>query len=747
MSVIRTDATKIEGVSLNDTARSTSDTSWQNRSTPPDEFFYLRENRQITGNGVSSGTGGGSSGGPKTNPLHKYATYSWSWSLNVLTHDQTNNPEALMKGRLFRAGITVAEDYGGSDYHFENVAVKSIVGMNPNTRTATALSFTFDIVEPYSMGGFLEDLDAAARRQGFANYFDAGIMLACKFDGYDDSGSYSSEGPYNWIVKLASAKFKVTEAGSVYNCVAIAWNDQAFADKVCDTKSQATISGRTVQEILSTGENSLENMLNQQEIKQVEKGVQKEADQYHIVFPATTTSAEEQSILGTGSGGLADKPVDWNVLWESVKGTGSAGDEGKNKWDNWQADTKTYQLGASKVANSISPSIVSFYKTNVNEIGKSPLKKQPEDPDIATNTAYDNAQSEFDVQVLDPSNSRLPLDVQSIPVTAGQKIETIIEEIIIASEYGREGGVWKDADGDNKITWFKIQPFVLATQGPKESEAGRSGKVYIYRVVPYKAALNRFSAPGTKGKGGGSPTRIYDYIYTGKNNDILSLDLVFNAAFLVPIGRDLGQHEKTRLEGISRGQTDTDPEIVPTMNSGSPPSSTDEQFSVEKTGTPTARSTGSQLPQHPESAANKFWHETLMNSPADLLSIKMKIAGDPYYLSNTGCGNFIDSGSGNETSLGLMEYVQSEADIRINFETPYDAGVPWYKMEKYKFTGMYQVLTVDSKFDKSEGFTQTLNCIRHRQQGAGTSSQLLKEGNIGNSVTLVEPGSSMRGTM
>ena len=749
MPIIRTDASRSSGgESTSELARTTTDDSyrvWRNES--PDDFFYLRENRQFTGQGVGAGLSSSESSGPKKNPLHKYATYSWMWSLNVLTQDQTNNPESLCKGRAFRAGITVAEDYGSTDYHFENVQIKSIVGMNPGTRSATALTFKFDIVEPYSMGGFLEDLDDAARRQGFANYADAGMMLACKFDGYLDDGSYSQEGPYNFIVKLISAKFTVTEAGSLYKCYAIAWNDQAFSEEISSVKTQGTISGRTVQEILSTGEQSLQSILNQQENEAVETGAQKEADQYYIVFPETTTSAEEQAILGTGSAGLVDNPVDWNQLWESVKGTGSEGDEGQNDWDNWQADTKKYSLGTTKSAHSIGTEIFNFYKSNLNEIGKSELKKQPEDTSVNVNTNYDNYLSEDYRQIGDNKNSRVPLDLQTMGIFSGQKILNIIEEVIIASKYGREGGVWKDADGDNKITWFKVQPFVLSTSGPKEQEAGRTGKIYIYRIVPYKAALNRFSAPGTKGKGGGQPSREYNYIYTGKNNDILELDLNFNYSFYIPIGQDLGMHEKTRLEGLSRSQTDSAPESVNKMSSGRRPSSPDELTNIEKQYSAASKNKGNQLPQHPESQVNRYWHETLMNSPVDLLTIKMKIHGDPYFMTNTGCGNFIDSGQGNETSLGLMEYVQGEADILINFETPYDADIPWYKMEKYKFTGMYQVLTVDSEFTKSAGFTQTLNCLRHRQQGEGTSKQIFEEGNIGNSVTLIAPGTPNKGTM
>ena len=751
MSKIRTNANITDGAtSLDNVSRSTSGDSWRSwTASSPDEFFYLRESGNIrTSTGASSGGGGGGGGGggPSINPLHKFATYSWMWSLNVLSVEQTNNPESIFKGKMFRAGITVAEDMGGSDYHFDNVKIKSIISATKGQRGTSALTFAFDIVEPYSLGNFLKDLDSAAQRQGFKNYVEAGLMLAVKFDGWKDDGSYEQVGPYNFIVKLVRAKFTVTEAGTVYQCLAVAWNDQAFNDEVATVKSSGTISGRTVQEILSTGVNSLQAILNEQELKQVEKGVQKEADQYFIVFPKTETSAEEAAVLGTASAGLTDNPIDVQKLWESFKGTGSTGDEGQNKQDNFGGDVKTLQLGVSKSAHDLGPTIRAFYEGNVNKIGLAELKKNPEDPAIVVNTNFDNSQSADDPMVHDPKNSRVPLDVAGTQVNHSQKIVNVIEQVILASKYGREEGAWKPPDGNNKIEWFRITAFVLTTNGPKEDETGRKGKIYIYRVIPYKAAANRIASPGSKGKGGGSPARIYDYIYTGKNTDILKLDLDFNATFYVPVGHDLGQNEQSRLAGFAAGQTDMDPMTLLKYKQGSAGGDEDSLTSSQKRSDSPTRSSGGQLFQHPESALNRYWHETLMNSKVDLLKLNVVVHGDPYFLTSSGAGNFIDSGSVNETSLGQIEYIRSEADIRINFETPYDLGVPWMTTSQYKFTGMYQVLTIDSSFTKGEGFRQTLLCLRHRQQGDGTSSPLLEEGDISNSTTIADqPGTNIHG--
>lgn len=746
MGVIRTDASRSEGGESSPQA--TAGDSWRTWThETPDDFFYLRQNREFQGSGgntlPSSGGGAAASGGPKENPLHKFATYSWMWSLSVLSKPETNFPDPLI-GK-FRTGITVAEDMGKSDYHFDNVNVKSIISATTGIRGAHSLTFAFDIVEPYSMGNFLKDLDKASRAQGFRNYADAGMMLSVKFDGYDDSGSPSTVGPYNFTVKLVQAKFTVTEAGTVYKCLAVAWNDQAWNDEVATIKQNATLSGRTVEEMLFTGVNSLSAAMNNIENKETEKGAQVEGDQFYIVFPETKTSAEESSVLGVPSAGLTDLPIEVQKLWESIKGTGSAGDDGQNSLDNFESDIKAYQLGTSKSSHDLGAQIYSFYKGNMNEIGKSDIIKQPEDRESYVNTSEDNAAADEDRMRNNTKNSLLPGDSRSVQIYAGQKLINVIEEVILASKYGREYGMWKPGSGSpGKCPWFKLQCFVLATDGPKETQAGRTGKIYIYRVIPYEASMNRFAAPGSKGIGGSNPHRIYDYIYTGKNNDILDLDLDFNYSFYVPIGNDIGQLERSRVEGMPAGQTDADPEIVPVLAAGSDGGDED---GVTQTGRPIVnptKTTGSQLVQHPETQGNRNWHEILMNSKVDLLNVKMKIHGDPYYLTSSGCGNYIAQGSGNVTKDDQIEYIQSEADIQINFETPFDMGTPWYKMEQYKFTGMYQVLTIDSSFTR-EGFTQVLNCIRHRNQGGGTASAPIEEGDISNSINEAEPGTFNRG--
>jgi hypothetical protein len=742
MPTFNTDATLANGgeSTRENTDTPVNDTSWRtwvDNPLSPDEFFYLREPNRAAGAGgnknpTPNGGGTGATAGGK-NPLHKFASYSWMWSLCCLSKGQTNFPDSI-KGQ-FKAGIPVAVDMGASDYHFDSMRIQGIAAPNAHIRNTHSISFDFDIFEPYSLGNFIEDLDKAARAQGWANYSDAGWMLGLKFDGWDDQGRPGTVGPFNFVVKLINAKFKYTEGGTMYQCQAIAWNDQAWNDENATLKTNGTLVGDKLKDICFYGQNSLTALLNSQELKKQEKGLIAEGDQYYIVFPDTKTSAEEEEVLSAlSSPGAAEFAVEWLEDWDKERGIGSlaaaensTGDAQAYKaFDDWVAQNKIYNLSGNKGTNSRGPVIYNFYKDNCNKIGESTLSKTPFDRKINKMNPVRNTKTDENYYIFQNRFNLLDHDSFSIKCETGNRIIDILEELILASEYGRNEGVNGKPDENNKVNWYKIQCFVLAESSAKEPESGRTAKTYIYRVIEHKAALNRFAAPGSIGKGGGSPARIYNYIYTGLNNDVLKLDLDFNYSFFAPITSDMGHNEATAALGTPGLQHPKGPDVLMKSVIGSPPSSPDEITQTQSLPQRSKMTIGT--PKHTESIANRDWHNILMNSDVDLLNIEMDIHGDPVYLQSNGCGNYIAGSDGNLTKDGDLEYINSEADIQINFETPYDLGVPWTTPGQYRFTGFYQVVKVQSTFTKSEGFKQTLSCIRYRQQGEGTSTPMYEPG-------------------
>ena len=92
---------------------------------------------------------------------------------------------------------------------------------------------------------------------------------------------------------------------------------------------------------------------------------------------------------------------------------------------------------------------------------------------------------------------------------------------------------------------------------------GQFPKLYVFRVVPYKVHINRYMPP-TKASPGikeleKQACKQYDYIYTGKNDDVLEFNLEFDKAFftaIMPFGGENKagtKEEKSQSPGVSPG--------------------------------------------------------------------------------------------------------------------------------------------------------------------------------------------------
>jgi hypothetical protein len=114
-----------------------------------------------------------------------------------------------------------------------------------------------------------------------------------------------------------------------------------------------------------------------------------------------------------------------------------------------------------------------------------------------------------------------------------------------------------------------------------------------------------------------------------------------------------------------------------------------------------------------------------LTSGVDMIELTMDIIGDPYYIAQSGMGNYTSQAlSHNLNSDGTVNYQNGEVDIRVNFRTPldinqttglYNFGGTSASAPIIKYSGLYQLFTVKSKFNDGI-FTQTLDGIRRSGQ-------------------------------
>ena len=692
-------------------------------------------------------------GSNNKNILSKYASYNCVFTLGVLTNDEVNHPDATYRKYgpsilILRTGgtgtqqpRTLVEQSANvtGEYFIDDIEIDTIIAPNPKTKQTNATNISFRVVEPYSMGLFLQTLMIAALQGGHKNYLEAPYLLQVEFIGWDDDGN-----PLNipkskrmFPLKFGNVEFNVTQGGSEYSVTAIPWQEQAFSDAAQAVKNDVDIKGATLVELLQTGPESLATILNNRELDLVKAGSKKVGDQHIILFPTDRNSAK-QALVGTkennaGATTQSSRPDDTTQqrdlsaeqkqkLYEALNGV-----QGGNVPADFDAELSKI-LGIVVRRSKIGESIREWAEKpeNVNSIGRGKIVKS-----FLDSGKPQFGKPAFNVDKKKPGvfqrgNLTISDEGRRINFKSGARIQNIIEELILLSDFGRAfANSQPDASGFKD--WFKIEANVYNVSDPAQvAQTGKTAKVFVYKVVPYKVHISRLASPTqstpTIPKLKAQAKREYNYIYTGKNDDVISFDIAINAAFFTAIQGDFGQLGKdSKLQGtnkrVATGQQSVSGAADGNKNVAGATSKT-QQTNSTSTG-----KTGSGTEVHPETQIARSFNDAIVNSPTDLVSANVEIWGDPYYIADSGMGNYDAAEADfNSTSDGTMNHQSGEVDIIFNFRTPIDYG-PDGQMKFPQggtkpvgaFSGLYQVTTVKNKFAQNR-FTQELTTIRRRNQ-------------------------------
>ena len=716
---------------------------------------------------------GGMKGPPWENELEKFISYSTIFTLSCLTTEEINLPDFSYRKNppthvILRSGGTGSDkvktlqesNSGTVEYYIDDVEMKSLITHSRITKQSRAMRIGFKVFEPYSMGMFNETLQVAAVAAGHKNYLKAPFLLSMKFIGWDDDGrpQVAKQSERHFPIRLMSSKFSVTDQGSTYDVIATPYNHIALADKTQQVKTDVSLKGKTVQELLQTGADSLATILNTRLLKKEEAKQVPKAEKYVIMFPTKTSSLAESMLLDAteSSAGATISPSEGTVkelgeerkqeLFESIGGLLNS-----TVPADFQAKIDKL-LGITITRSEVGESIRTFAEKpeNVNPIGKSKMVKAANESGNVPCTAASTAKvkNEKDqgtgVAVICKSKVQISPDVRTFQWAPGIKIQDIIEEIVLASEWGR--GIkdrMEQPDQYNMVDWFKIDAQVYNIDDSKTVDAkGDSPKVFVYRVMPYKVSASKWAAPSKAQPDltalNKEAAKEYNYIYTGENKDILDFDIRFDAAYYVAIGAARGQNSAAEKKA---GQGEMVAGPFPYLSKSNPGDSDKISKSgsaqVDDTHTNSTGKSGGGGKEHVETQLARNFNDAVIDSPADMIQVELKIWGDPYYLADSGMGNYIAPPTAyiNMTKDGSMNYENCEVDIRLNFRTPFDYGddgfmeFPAIGQQPVKaFSGLYQVIQVASSWSGGE-FTQTLSLIRRRNQEIDMNAKGTKGGN------------------
>jgi len=182
-----------------------------------------------------------------------FTSYTQLFTLAVLTKEQYNNPATYRQDNLaylnkkfvrndkvFQAGVVfssagryddlrVSTYYGKPEYFVNNFIINSVIIPREKNGNSNAMKLMFDVVEPYSMGLFLQSLQNAADKAGYKSYLDnCPYLLKVDFQGYTDDGLASSKFSKYFPMRLIGVKMEVNDAGSTYKVEAVPYKSYRF---------------------------------------------------------------------------------------------------------------------------------------------------------------------------------------------------------------------------------------------------------------------------------------------------------------------------------------------------------------------------------------------------------------------------------------------------------------------------------------------------------------------------------------
>jgi len=667
---------------------------------------------------------------PFSNVLHSYATYNYIFTMSILDKTRIGVPARTYKkgdiGQIiFKSASGDPKNrvpigkYGSFDFFIDDVNITSQMGLDLVSGNTNSSIITFKITEPYSMGMFLHALEVGAKQMGYENYASAPILLTIEFIGNLNPSEYgvSSEQltkiektTRHIPIKIMKAEMSVTHAGSIYDVTACAWNDAAQSTTYMTAQSDLSITGSTVQELLQSGENSLEAVLNKRWMDEAVKA-KKDPDQLLILFPKDPkTDSGVTSVFKSFSATIDPNSMNNIVTLRDV------------------LNVKPVTLADVEVLVQDT--------NNVNAFGTASMNFNVYDG-VSTPFAENSVVYDDKTKTYTRGNLTIKANkgntVGDMKFSQGADIRAIINEVILMSDYGQKVLKKEEVEKQKgKISWWRLDFQSYPIDSDKNKYAtGDAPKLVVVRVVPYTVSSAVF-LPSNKA----DPyikdrlkeaIKSYDYIYTGKNYDIISFDInfkyaVYQGLFDVKNTGDqklkeqqapLAEPEKPKSQesGYLSSLLYNIEELVDDVNPFK------KRVKTDVTSTSSSLKGGS-LADTEATKIAKHAHDLIL-SGVHLMTATVKIIGDPYFLGDSGLGNYTapETQYSNLNADGCINYQNGEVDIALNFKTPIDIdpAIGTYEFGGLElvssFSGLYRVLKCENNFSKGK-FTQELTLSR-----------------------------------
>lgn len=681
------------------------------------------------------------------NPLHEYDSYTYGLSLHLMDINVYNSVIGSENPRYIPQNVLVASagKYSTNfvrdprfkeDFYFDQVSMKTIVNTTSRNRNSNLVEAEFTIIEPNGFT-FINRLIEAANsiNTGPGSYIHMPYMLQIDFYGIKngelgqiEGNSVNQKGPIPSLTKflpirITNIKSRLSSKGTEYKVSAIPFNHQAYTQMHIALPIATSVTGSSVAQIFNANQtNNNEDSFTQKysEVERISRRsveLQTYIDEFQALNPSDIDSSiaelerlrnqlkNQYSVIGIT--GYCDAINDWNT-----------------------------KLKLEKSVSQINTVKVIFH----NDIGNASLLQFPVNaasvPVSGTSTAARRADFQAAGNAGNNQKGSLRFDGGTINIPAGMSIEKLIDWAVRNSSYicnqisdpeeqqAIRNGQTPIRDGRTWVNWFKIIPRIKI--GQFDPLSNRYKFDIIYYVKPYKLSSKHPFTP--KGRVGGYVKR-YEYLFTGKNQDILDLSLDFDTLYVLEMAANRNKLKTSQTSApVNAGVIDP---ILPPGFEVDPNTAGEENVStnlapvsIMYVGNDAKTNAVPGANQAVKDSAASLQRSLMISARGDMINLNMKIVGDPHFIkqddvyslqtANNLNYQFINNDPNNSLYMD-----GGELYVFVNFQSPSDyneeLGIADVSgtdttAAKYKyseFSGVYKIIEIDNTFSKGK-FEQNL---------------------------------------
>jgi hypothetical protein len=657
------------------------------------------------------------------------------------------------------------------DFYFEDLNLSTLIGLNSRSRETNAIDMSFTIFEPNGCT-LIDRLIAVATDiagAGEDNYLSMPYLIQIDFLGYDTQGTPQKIPDITKIIpiNLTEMKIKPDLAGTRYTVRAIPFNHNAMTSSIGAMPTNAEIKAKTVEELFvssSAPTFGVEGVINKriEDNRVFEETMQRGTDAQRENATKKNNDSKEQDKQPIPASSLADALNVWQK-YLAKEGIIEVADEfnfkfppeiakstvilpqlnpvqdvpttnEKTKKDPAElalansirngiaaaaSSTGVYRIFAGSSITNILSQVVrhsSFIRDQI-EIWEN-KQKQQEAQKIATDAVKKYAVQAAVAGATGGTGSvALELAANSggvpgVPGAAGG----VPGVPGAASGEGRESDQEDSSKTENILKWFKVVPKIEL--GTFDKIRNMYSKKITYEVSIYDSPNPRYPGAPQGQAEEKDAVKEYNYWYTGKNTDILNVDINFDTAFYTAVSlpaSTFANNEVRPVIGTGNDQTGSQSVI-----------SSERLLQLRKTGLPfpPVRLPSKQLADmtattksaiDKKSIAVEDLADSLMSrNRGDMVVMRLDILGDPDFIKQDGLFGSNDKKESVKTKNGSLLTDYERVIVKFNFTYPED----WTREEGLLrpkkptvFEGLYAVNKVDSIFERGN-FKQNLEMYR-----------------------------------